>query len=417
MMRLPECFKFNVVRLLAIALFVMGASPVRSPSDLLKQAKQYEADKRYDDAISAYREFLTMRPENDEVRASLARLLSWAEDFEEAARLYRDILTRYPTDLEIRTALARVLSWQKKFTESRALYEEVLREDPNNIEALRGLADTLVWTGEQQKAVPVYQALYERTQDPEVAGKIDRIRANFTPSLPYRDYLKFGYSHFTYSRRSPNEREWQIEAAKPLGDQTLIGRVQVINRFGKLDVPVSADLYSPLWSKAWSYVSLGGGIEADFSPKIYVASELYQGIGALHPALSFLEPSIGFRWMSFSGAKVEVLIPGLTIYLPSDVWLTERAYYVPDANTVTVSSQLNWQIHDRLRVFFAAAFGRTADRFETIQDFQSTSSQIFRLGGTFPITSRVSGEAWGYYEQRKDLYARRGASFQLIYHW
>lgn len=408
---------FKLVNLFLFLILLVGAAPPRSPTDLLREAKQLEADKRYDDAIGVYRAYLAIRPDNDEARAALARVLSWREQYDEAIQIYRDILTRYPADLEIQTALARVLAWQKSFSEARALFERVLRENPNNVEAMRGLADTLEWSGEPKEALSLYETLYERTRDPEIAVKIQAVRAKLVPSLPYRDYLKFGYSHFTYSRRLPNEREWLLEVAKPLGEQTLIGRVEVFNRFGKLDVPLSAELYSPLWSKAWGYLGAGGGIQADFSPKIHISGELYQGLGLLHPQLSFLEPSIGFRWMSFPGTKVELVIPGLTVYLPNDIWLAERVYYVPDANTVTVSSQLNWQIHSRLRVFFAMAFGKTAEQFDSLEDFQKASSRSFRAGGIFPLTSKLSAETWAYYEERKEFYSRRGGSFQLIYHW
>lgn len=410
-------------RIISGLLLVLALSPaVRaagapSSSDLLERARALEAGKQYDQAIGVYQEYLTARPGDDEARAALARLLSRQARYEEAVVLYSDILARHPDDSDVQVALARVLSWQGKLREARALYERALERESTNQEARRGLADTLYWAGDYVAALRLYEALYARTMDPEIAARMKAIKAVLAPSLPYRDYLKFGYGHFTYSGSLSDEREWLLEAAKPFGQQTVIARVEVVNRFKKLDAPISVYLHSSLWNGASGYLGIGGTPDADFSPEVYIAGEIFQGLGALYPSLSFAEPSFGFRWMSFPGEKVEIIIPGLTLYFPRDVWLTERAYYVPDAQTITVSSELNWQINPRLRLSGSAAFGRTADRFGALEDLRSTSSRIFRLGLTFPLAARLSAEIRGHYEDRKEFYARRGGTCRLIYHW
>jgi hypothetical protein len=35
----------------------------------------------------------------------------------------------------------------------------------------------------------------------------------------------------------------------------------------------------------------------------------------------------------------------------------------------------------------------------------------------FPLTPRFSAEVWGYYEDRKAFYIRRGGTIGLIFHW
>ncbi|MBI2361158.1 MAG: YaiO family outer membrane beta-barrel protein [Deltaproteobacteria bacterium] len=409
---------FYLILALLAALVTAHAQTV---ADILARARALEAAKQYEQATVAYREYLAARPEDDEVRAALARLLSWQGHYGEAAALYRDILTRKPLDLDLRVALARVLSWQKRFAEARALYEGVLEQDAKNLEAKRGLADTLYGSGDYAGALRVYEEILATGKDPEVAKRMEAVRAELarasSPSLPYRDYFKYGYGHYTYSNGISDERAWLLEAAKSFGSRTVIARIEPLTRFGRHDTLLSAEVDSPLWSRAWGYLAGGATVHPDFSPKVYLGGELFQNLAVLHPALSFLEPSFGFRWLSFRDTKVEVLIPGLVIHLPRDVWLTERLYYVPDTGTVAISSELTWRVHDRLRLFGGATFGHTAERLGARQDFISVTSRAFRAGLTFPIAQRISAETAGYYEDRKTLYIRRGGNFSLIFHW
>src|SRR5689334_20081040 len=97
-----------------------GIAPARAlPQETLTRARVFEAHHKYNEAIADYRTYLAAYPADDEVRGSLARLLSWQGAYEEAITLYEDILTRHPADLDVRVALARVRSWQQRFAEAQ----------------------------------------------------------------------------------------------------------------------------------------------------------------------------------------------------------------------------------------------------------------------------------------------------------
>ena len=149
------------------------APPTRA---LLEQAKHLESTQRYPDAINLYREMLQREPEKDDIRAALARLLSWQGSYDEAVDLYREIIRRHPVDLDIRTALARVLSWQKHMVEARTLYEGVLKEDSRHTDALQGLADIFLWEGRAEEALPYYERAYALSNDVAVAERMASIR-------------------------------------------------------------------------------------------------------------------------------------------------------------------------------------------------------------------------------------------------
>jgi YaiO family outer membrane protein len=418
-----------------------GAGALPSPQELLARAQAFEAAHRYDQAIIAYRAYLAARPEDDEVRGALARVLSWTDHYDEAAALYQAILSRHPADLDVRTALARVRARQQQWNEAQRLYEEVLRDDPEHQEAKRGLADTLYWRGDYALALQYYQALYRANPDPDLARRIQAVKAELTRaplsvrapigagiptakqglSLPYRQYLKLGYSHFFYSPASveeiPDERGGLLEAAAASGPYTLIGRIEQLNRFGSHDTQLSGELYSPLWKEAWGYLEAGIAIGPEFTPEWRLGVEAFQGLGFLHPVLSPVELSFGYRHLHFEASPIDVLVPGLTVYLPHNLWLTEKLYLVPDTDSKTLSSQLTWRATDRLQVFASGAFGTAGERFGALQDIARADTISIQAGLSLPLTRRVSLEAIGYYEDRETFYVRSGLSFNLLLLW
>lgn len=426
--------------LLSLPLVVcLTAAPLAAQSvpDLLSQARDHEAARRYEQAADAYRKYLSEHAEDDEVRAALARVLSWQGWYEESVAIYEEILTRHPADADIQVALARVQSWQKKFSEAQARYRSVLRDNPENREAKRGLADTLYWKGEYEDALRMYEDLSEMATvaDPELTRRIEAVRSELAaltpaqvlrapvglsralPSLPFRDYLKFGYSHFTYTHAISDEQNGLIEVAKSVGTRTLVGRVEPLNRFGFHDTVGSGELYSPLWKKAWGYIGGLATADSNFAPNWSLGGEVFQGLGGLHSMLSLLEPSFGYRHMEYRSASVDLLIPGLTVYLPYNFWITEKVYLIPETGATTLFSQLTWRPTDRLQIFMSGALGTSSSQISATQDFAKVASYIVQGGMIFPLSARFSMEASGYYEDRSRSYVRRGGGINLIMHW
>ena len=411
-----------------------GAVPVEPvPADgtsALERGRRLETMRDYVEAADLYREALQRSPGNDELRTALARVLSWQGAHAEATTLYREVLGRHPEDQDIRMALAQVLSWQKQFDEAHRLYEQVLQGDPTQVEARRGLAEVAHWRGDRSEALKRYEALLAETQDPDIKQRLHAVKSELLVSpraavgqgltglrLPYRDYAKIGYGHYSYTKNQPDERDLLFEIAKPFGNKTLVLRAEPINRFGFHDTPVSAELYSPLWQRAWGYLAAQGTINPHFSPNYSFVGEVAQGLGGLHASLAPFEVSFGYRRLNYKQDDIDLLMPGLTIFLPFNLWLTEKVYLIPNTGAVTLSSQLTWRPTDRLQFFASGSFGTSGERIVAAQDFTRVASRTIQGGLTFPITERFSAEASGYYEDRGFLYIRRGGNLSLIYHW
>jgi YaiO family outer membrane protein len=234
-----------------------------------------------------------------------------------------------------------------------------------------------------------------------------------TPTLPFRDYLKIGYSQFSYTNGIADEHNGLIEVAKSIGTRTFVGRVEPLHRFGSHDTPVSGEFYSPLWKRAWGYVAGLGTANPSFAP----TWAMFQSLGIIHNVLSFVEPSFGYRHMGYKSSSVDLLIPGVTFYLPYGFWLTEKVYFVPHTSATSLFSQLTWRPTDRLQLYAGGAFGTSSSNIVTTQDFAKTTSYLIQGGIIVPLTTRLSLEASGYYEDRSQSYVRRGGSINVIMHW
>lgn len=409
---------------------VIPRPTVQNRAERIAQAQAWEQNEAYGQAITAYQQILTEDPADEESRGNLARVLARDGQFEQAAALYRDMLTRHPTDLDIQVGLARTLSWNKQYDSAIALYQDVLRRDNANREALQGLSDTLFWSGASQEALVHYTRLYQLTGDEAVAARMRNITTlqdaspqaplglrDATIRLPFRDSVKVGYGQFSYSRGIQDERDVLIEVSKSIGAQTVIARVEPINRFGFHDTVLSAEAYSPLWRRAWGYLAAQGTVNPDFSPKYSFVGEVAQGLGIVHPLLTIFEASFGYRHLSYKTDDISLLLPGITVYLPFHLWLTEKLYYVPETGAITLSSRLTWRPTPRLQIFASGSFGTSGERIVATQDVTRVSGRTIQGGIVLPVVDRISLEVTGYDEDRGSLYTRRGGSFNIIYHW
>lgn len=405
-------------------------SVVADARQILESGRRFEALRQYDEAAALYRGRLRRHPEDDEVRSALARVLSWQGAQSEAISLYREVLARHPKDQDVRAALARVLSWQKQFSEAQTLYEQVVREEPQHKEARRGLAELAHWQGNRAEALARYEALVAETHDPDIEEQWRKVQSELMVSpraavgqgltglrLPYRDYAKIGYGHYTYTKGIPDERDLLFEVAKPIGDQTVVVRAEPINRFGAHDTPLSAELYSPLWKRAWGYVAAQGTVNPHFAPNYSFVGEMAQGFGGVHAALAPFEVSFGYRLLNYKQDDINLLMPGLTVFLPFNLWLTEKIYFIPNTGAFTLSSQVTWRPTDRVQLFASGSFGTSGERIVAMQDFTRVQSRTLQGGATFPVNERFSAEVSGYYEDRGFLYVRRGGNLSAIYHW
>jgi thioredoxin-like negative regulator of GroEL len=151
----------------------------------LELAKVLTYDKRYAEAMEAYRQVLATEPENLAAKIGLSEVLYWTgnseaaaamlkgvpedklddkgklmladlfvakKDYEPAIRIFSTYLERKADDWVVRVKLADVQSWTKRYPEAIASYEAILKARPHDRQVRRKYGMVLSWAGQNEKA-------------------------------------------------------------------------------------------------------------------------------------------------------------------------------------------------------------------------------------------------------------------------
>lgn len=149
----------------------------------LDMARCYDRLKRPDLALATYERVIRLDPRATEARQIVAQRRRDAElaplrrayaaievkDNQTAARELSAYLETHPEDAEARLQLARVLSWASQFEPSVGAYERYLAARPRDSAARRELAQVLAWRGLTADSIREYRALAAKAADPEQA--------------------------------------------------------------------------------------------------------------------------------------------------------------------------------------------------------------------------------------------------------
>ena len=160
-------------------------SEISDTATRLELAKVLTYDKRYAEAIDAYRQVLASEPQNLQAKIGLSEALYWSgnaeaaagvlkdvpeerlddkeklmwadllvakKNYEPAIRIFSTYLQQYPDDCTVRLKLADVQSWTKRYPEAIASYEAILKVRPHDKQVRRKYGLVLSWAGQNEKA-------------------------------------------------------------------------------------------------------------------------------------------------------------------------------------------------------------------------------------------------------------------------
>jgi len=129
-----------------------GMSPYDTARARLREDRQAEA-------IPLLQSELRMRPNNDDARLLLARVLSWQRRYDESLAEYRELLAKKPNDATLRAGYARVLAWSGRHQEAAREFKTAIQADSTNLETRVGYARVLSWSGDLAEASTEYQRI------------------------------------------------------------------------------------------------------------------------------------------------------------------------------------------------------------------------------------------------------------------
>jgi tetratricopeptide (TPR) repeat protein len=202
---------------IVIIIFIATLCPLLAPrsadagqrESLLQFARVLSWEKKYDESLEAYDEYISKYPKDMQARleagdvafwsgdhdralgyyevvlgdpklgskaeAKRAEILAAKKDYAGAEPLYRKALEKNPDDIEARIKLAEILSYDQRYDESIAEYDIVLEKDPGNARAMRERADVLSWAERYDESLAAYDALLAINYDADAARQKARM--------------------------------------------------------------------------------------------------------------------------------------------------------------------------------------------------------------------------------------------------
>ena len=133
-------------------------------------------DGNLDSALTFLARARTADPNDPDVRAMQAQVLTWAGRYPEALVRWDSLIAQYPARLDGLIGKARTLAWDGRSAEADSLYGVALERDPTNGEALDGKAQLAYWNGRTAEAIAGYErALSYRPNDVDALVGLARV--------------------------------------------------------------------------------------------------------------------------------------------------------------------------------------------------------------------------------------------------
>jgi YaiO family outer membrane protein len=315
-------------------------------SDPAAEVRTLVAGGQLDRASSVVARWMRASPADLDARAWHARLLSWTNKWAEAELEYRDLLARSPDDVDLLAGLADVLTWQGHPGQALPLLEKASGLDRRRADTELRLARVLQQLGRTGDARAAYQEALRR--DPGSADAkqgLDHLRESG------RHRVVFG-SAFDNLNYADNGGAFEASIETGWGNQwTTRGSIAQYSRYGEPATRVAGG--ATIRFRSGGYWLTAGGAAADDNgiiPRGEVQAEFGRAFtfgpsGAVRGVEATFEP----RGQWYRDATVLRLTPGAIVYLPRDWhWLVRAS-----ANRVAGSgASRSWKASGWTRLSF-----------------------------------------------------------------
>jgi len=118
-----------------------------------ERGRKFVIQKEYGPAVAAYKQALALKPNLDEARLELVRLLETLQRYEEASRELELFVEHQPHHLKVQQELGDLFLLRKEYRRAAEWYQRVLLKDPENLTVRLALAGAFSQIGEMEKAL------------------------------------------------------------------------------------------------------------------------------------------------------------------------------------------------------------------------------------------------------------------------
>jgi tetratricopeptide (TPR) repeat protein len=419
--RRESCGCRGVGRVLTLLVFagVLFGSPVQSQQQdevWQTQVRKYTDAHHWDDALRVVDQQIALSPDDMDVRAWRARVLTWAGRLTEAEQGFNEILKIDKSDPDNWMGLATVYMRQGRTEEALKTADHAIELDPGRADLRATRAEMLHASGDSAEAQHEFQRAL--TLDP---GSSDARSGLSSIRGEGKQELRFGFDEDLFSFTSANRDQWVTLVSKWTPHWTTSAGGSLYQRGG---VDAGNFIGSVTRSQPqWGAVTIGGatGHDNGVIPETEAFFELDHGFKISEDKpLRGIEVVYGQHWYWYTTARILTTNETAIVYLPRDwTWsieLTEARSHFSDTN-------IDWKPSGQTRlsvplahwserelsgnVFFAVG----TEDFAQVDQIGSFASQTYGGGLRFRFTPRQDVTAYGAFQQRTQDRAQTSFGF------
>lgn len=418
---LESCSLRSGGRLLSV--FVFGAALVgapglaQQPTEVWQaQARKYSDAHDWDDALRVVDQQIALSPDDMDVRAWRARVLTWAGRLTQAEHEFDEILKIDKSDPDNWMGLATVYMRQGRTEEALKTADHAIELDPGRADLRATRAEMLHASGDSSEAQHEFQrALALDPGSSDAQSGLSSLRGDG------KQELRLGFDEDLFSFTSPNRDQWMTLVSKWTPRWTTSAGVSLYQRGG---VDAGNFIGSVTRSQPqWGALTIGGatGHDNGVIPETEAFFELDHGFKISEDKpLRGIEVVYGQHWYWYTTARILTTNETAIVYLPRDwTWsieLTEARSHFSDTN-------IDWRPSGQTRlsvplahwsdrelsgnVFFAVG----TEDFAQVDQIGSFASQTYGGGLRFRFTARQDVTAYGAFQQRTQDRAQTSFGF------
>jgi tetratricopeptide (TPR) repeat protein len=361
---------------------------------------------------------VALAPDDMDVRAWRARVLTWSGSLTEAEHEYSEILAAAPDDPDNWMGIANVYLRQGRTDEALRALDRAVELDPKRADLRAARARAWQRADRPRKAMQEFQrALDLDPSSVEAHEGLDRLRGEV------RHELRLGVGNDLFNFAEANHDEGVTLSSQWTSHWRTTVAEGSFQRAGTYGEKVMASVTGKL--HPWGALTAGGATAHDngIIPKDEAFFDYDHGwrVGTKGPVRGF-EAIYGQHWYWYTTARILTLNPTALFYLPKEwIWslgLTEarshfsgtNAEWRPSGMTKLTFPLASW---NERRLGGNVLFAVGAENFAQLDQIGQFSSQTYGGGLRFQLTARQDVTTFGAYQRRTQ--GRTETSFGLTY--
>lgn len=358
---------------------------------LLSEARRAARSGSRDRARELLEQRLRTSPDDDELRAELARVDAWDGRWAESEAGYRRVLARHPDDAEVRAGLVDVFLWQSRWAEASREIDLGLQRSPGSAMLLLRRARLAHWQGDATAAARSLDEAHGASPDDEEVRALRDVVFRGEARLAVRDDLFFARGGL---RGYPSADLWVLQTWNTL---RLSARTEQSMRFG---VDEGSKSYNGLHFLGVAWVPRAGWmlhLELGVGAPAVAVPRWLGRLGLSAPLGSRITASGSYsHWRYDSGQVVHLFNPALGVAVTDALRLEARYWFAwvlapgPSGETFDdgVSSfglRASWRPTTRFELGAEYTYGVQLDRLPVALQLVAIRAHIVSLSADVRI--------------------------------